>query len=328
MASTVVVGDLNDQYTLSVLSALPQSAFEDATAEGVVLRINGQVYDGFPSIVNHLGGDSKLIAMAAAHEFNKLDDYLLTRTFLEGKTLSQTDLLVFGILYKEIPEIKDKALLDLSCLLRWFNHVQHIRCASPHFPMIAIKTVIEAPTNAKDKKQKKAKAPEVATSNDAAVFDIRVGRVVEVAGHDTDERLYVEKIDLGESTGPRQVVSGLAKHVPIEGMRQRLVCVLVNIEPCEIKGTASSGLVLCASNADRSTIEPLRPPSNAQVGEKVAFAGTDGIAPEAVLKKRKLDKLWKLLKTNDSAVATCAGVPFTTSAGPVTVDTLRNAQIK
>ncbi len=40
--------------------------------------------------------------------------------------------------------------------------------------------------------------------------------------HPTADTLYVEEIDLGESTGPRQVVSGLVNFVPIDQMR---VCI-------------------------------------------------------------------------------------------------------
>ena len=42
-------------------------------------------------------------------------------------------------------------------------------------------------------------------------FDIRVGLITSVAKHPNADSLYVETIDLNESTGPRQVLSGLVK---------------------------------------------------------------------------------------------------------------------
>ena len=39
--------------------------------------------------------------------------------------------------------------------------------------------------------------------------------------HPDAESLYVEKIDLGEPSGPRTIVSGLVDFVPIEEMKDR-----------------------------------------------------------------------------------------------------------
>ena len=60
-------------------------------------------------------------------------------------------------------------------------------------------------------------------------LDIRVGKIVEVERHPEAESLYVEKIDLGEESGPRTIVSGLVDFVPIEEMKERLVVVLSGI---------------------------------------------------------------------------------------------------
>ena len=52
-------------------------------------------------------------------------------------------------------------------------------------------------------------------------LDIRIGKIVEVTRHPEAESLYVEKIDLGEASGPRTIVSGLVDFVPIEDMQDR-----------------------------------------------------------------------------------------------------------
>lgn len=59
--------------------------------------------------------------------------------------------------------------------------------------------------------------------------------------------MYVEKIDLGEETGPRTIVSGLVNFVPIEQMQNRMVVILANLKPANLRGIASHGMVLCAS---------------------------------------------------------------------------------
>jgi tRNA-binding EMAP/Myf-like protein len=48
-----------------------------------------------------------------------------------------------------------------------------------------------------------------------ARIDLRVGRVLKVEKHPQADALYLEEIDVGEDK-PRQVVSGLVKHITIE----------------------------------------------------------------------------------------------------------------
>lgn len=78
-------------------------------------------------------------------------------------------------------------------------------------------------------------------------MDIRVGKIVDVQRHPDADSLYVEKIDLGEETGPRTIVSGLVNFVPIEQMQDRMVVILANLKPANLRGIASHGMVLCAS---------------------------------------------------------------------------------
>jgi len=74
-----------------------------------------------------------------------------------------------------------------------------------------------------------------------------VGKIVEVKRHPDADSLYVEKIDLGELSGPRTIVSGLVNFVPLEEMENRMVIVLANLKPANLRGILSHGMVLCAS---------------------------------------------------------------------------------
>ena len=69
-----------------------------------------------------------------------------------------------------------------------------------------------------------AAAPAAAPAAPAAVpdvtkMDIRVGRIVICEKHPDADALYVEQIDIGEAEGPRTIVSGLVKYVPLEQMQ-------------------------------------------------------------------------------------------------------------
>lgn len=181
------------------------------------------------------------------------------------------------------------------------------------------------------KKTKKPAGKGATTStNDEFVpskFDMRVGKIVEVEQHPDADSLYVEKIDLGEGE-LRTIVSGLVKYVPIDQMRDRMVVVLANLKPQSMRGIKSAGMVLCASV--ENAVEPLIPASGSNPGDRVFIEGYAG-EPDPVLNTKKSDALAKMLsgfKTTASLNASWEGNDMCTSAGPVTVASLKNTPIK
>jgi hypothetical protein len=54
--------------------------------------------------------------------------------------------------------------------------------------------------------------------------------------------LYVEQIDIGEPSGPRTIVSGLVKYVPLEEMQGRMVVVVANLKVCTLCTPCAWGL--------------------------------------------------------------------------------------
>ncbi|XP_076160738.1 tyrosyl-tRNA synthetase isoform X1 [Ptiloglossa arizonensis] len=165
-----------------------------------------------------------------------------------------------------------------------------------------------------------------------ARLDIRVGKIVEVSKHPDADSLYVEKIDLGESTGPRTIVSGLVNYVPLEEMKERMVVILANLKPANLRGIQSHGMVLCASvDEPVKEVEPLRPPVNSKPGEKVIVEGYEDALPDDVLNPKK--KVWEKLKVdlvvnNNGEAAWSGNLLLTESGGKLTVDSLKNVTIK
>jgi len=156
-----------------------------------------------------------------------------------------------------------------------------------------------------------------------------VGTVTAVEMHPEADSLYVETIDLGEPT-PRQVVSGLVKHLPLEQLLHARVVCLANAKPNKLRGVESQAMVLCATSADGSKVELLQPPRDAPPGERVTFAGHEG-EPDDVLNPKK--KVWEKevqpkLHTTAERVACFDGIPFTTTHGPCTAPTAANGTIK
>jgi len=160
-------------------------------------------------------------------------------------------------------------------------------------------------------------------------LQMKVGRIVEVGRHPDAEKLYVEKIDLGEPS-PRTIVSGLVDFVPEDQMKDRLVVVLCNLKAAKMRGVESNGMVLCGSREDPKEVEPLAPPPGSQPGDKVYVEGYETGNPDEVLnpKKKVWDQLAVDLKSNGEGLAQWQSNNLLTDKGQVTCAGVKNAPIK
>ena len=154
---------------------------------------------------------------------------------------------------------------------------------------------------------------------DLSCMEIRVGKIIEIGKHPEADSLYVEKVDCGEASGPRTIVSGLVKYCTVEQLLNSKVTVLCNLKPRALVGITSAGMLLCASNADGTQVVPLIPPEAAPVGQLITFAGHKSQPEEPGNRSSKAyKKIADDFFVNDDMVATFKGVPFMTPAGVVT----------
>ncbi|KAN0065686.1 G4 quadruplex nucleic acid binding protein [Thecaphora frezii] len=155
------------------------------------------------------------------------------------------------------------------------------------------------------KKEKKEKAPKEGKAGSNAggkkgsaveigppqpsMVDLRVGKIVNITRHPDADSLYLEQVDFGEPEGPRQILSGLVKYVPIEKMENRMVIGVCNLKPASMRGIKSYGMLLCASTKGTANeaVEPVSPPEGSKPGDRVYVEGFEGIEPEAVLNPKK-----------------------------------------
>lgn len=157
----------------------------------------------------------------------------------------------------------------------------------------------EAKQGVKKEKVKKAAPPkEEGDGGERAVdvswADIRVGKILDAAPHPDSDKLYVETIDLGEAS-PRQVLSGLAQHMPLEHVKGAMVVCICNLRARKIAGTESQAMVLCASDADKSKLCFVTPPPGSVPGEVVKWDGYPG-EPEPNPKKIEKKKAWEAIQ--------------------------------
>jgi tyrosyl-tRNA synthetase len=171
--------------------------------------------------------------------------------------------------------------------------------------------------------------------NDFSRLDVRVGKIVEISRHPDADKLYVEKIDLGEPTGPRTVLSGLVPFIPMEGLLNKKVLVFANLKPATMRGITSQGMLVAADgmNPDGSPIvELVEPPTEAKVGERIIVASMEDTPDKEIDPKKKdataFAAILTELKTSSTNVAEYRGIPLMTSEGPCTCKTLANAPIR
>lgn len=111
-------------------------------------------------------------------------------------------------------------------------------------------------------------APAKANINfdDFMKLDIRVGTILEAEKIAKTKKLLKLKIDTG--IDQRTVVSGIAEFFAPDDIVGRQVSILVNLEPREIKGIQSQGMILMAEDAD-GRLDFVNPQSNITIGSTV-----------------------------------------------------------
>ena len=78
-------------------------------------------------------------------------------------------------------------------------------------------------------------------------LNLKVGKIVEIKKHPNAEKLFIEKIDLGEQN-KRQIISGLVDFYTENELLNKKVVVVANLETAKIRGEISEGMVLASEN--------------------------------------------------------------------------------
>ena len=98
-------------------------------------------------------------------------------------------------------------------------------------------------------------------------MDFRVAEIVDVQDHPQADRLYVLQVDLGEEK--RTLVAGLKQHYEKDDLLGRKVIVFANLQPAELRGVMSHGMVLAAVEEDGEKVVLLTPEEDIAVGARI-----------------------------------------------------------
>jgi methionine--tRNA ligase beta chain len=85
-------------------------------------------------------------------------------------------------------------------------------------------------------------------------LDIRVGEVKETALVEGSKNLIKMLVDLGEDYGAVEILSGLAKWYSPEEIAGKKYAFLANLEPKQMMGMNSNGMILVADDEEKPTL--------------------------------------------------------------------------
>ena len=222
---------------------------------------------------------------------------------------------MFSLLHSRVRALIPSQQRRFFRVIRWFLQMQHefvdAQLAKLVFPLasfdlkalevdssasalskdvskLSLAEAKEAKKKRQQEKTEKSSTPAPAVNAPViARVDLRVGRIVEIEKHPNADRLYIEKVDFGE-TELRTVVSGLVEHVPIEDLQGRLCMFICNLKPASICKVQSTAMLLVGKND--SALEPLVIPAGAKPGDRICVQGVEG-QPDAVIKPCKEPQL-------------------------------------
>ena len=110
-------------------------------------------------------------------------------------------------------------------------------------------------------------APSTITIDDFKKVVLKVGKVLEASAHTNANKLLVLKVDLGNGE-VRQVVSGIKQWYAPEQLVGKSVVLVANLQPAQLRGVESQGMVLAATSGDQVIL--LSPEKEAAPGSKVS----------------------------------------------------------
>jgi methionine--tRNA ligase beta chain len=93
-------------------------------------------------------------------------------------------------------------------------------------------------------------------------LELRVATITAVSPHPNADRLLVLQIDLGSEQ--RQLVAGIRAHYQPEDLVGKQIIVVANLQPATLRGVASQGMLLAASDDQGrlAIVTPEKPVAN------------------------------------------------------------------
>ena len=103
------------------------------------------------------------------------------------------------------------------------------------------------------------------TIEDFKKLELRVAEIIHAALHPQADRLLVLQVRVGEEE--RTVVAGIRRHYSESELIGKKVVLVANLEPAQIRGITSQGMLLAASTDEALTL--VVPERDIQTGAQI-----------------------------------------------------------
>jgi methionyl-tRNA synthetase len=98
-------------------------------------------------------------------------------------------------------------------------------------------------------------------------MELRVAEIKSCEDIEGADKLYRLTIDVAEE---RQIVAGIKQHYTKEELVGKKIIIVANLEPRKLRGIISHGMLLAASNEDKSSVVLLTLDKDIPNGSKVS----------------------------------------------------------
>lgn len=126
-----------------------------------------------------------------------------------------------------------------------------------------------------EREEKRRSEEQASVERFARTVDLRVATIKEISRHPSADKLYVERIDLGDEE--RTIVSGLVPYYREDELLGHNIIVVRNLKPAKLRGVESQGMLLAA---EKGGVVDVIFADEAPAGSRVTVAGIDEGAPE------------------------------------------------
>ena len=103
--------------------------------------------------------------------------------------------------------------------------------------------------------------------SDFEKLELRVGEILKAEEHPNASKLFVLKVSFGDEE--RTIVAGLRGYYSADELEGKKALFITNLEPVVLRGVKSEGMILAASNEDKSEVVILCPDGEIDSGAYV-----------------------------------------------------------
>jgi len=117
--------------------------------------------------------------------------------------------------------------------------------------------------------------------SDFKKLDLRIGKVIKVEEVEGLDKLYKLSVDLGEEKH-RTILAGVKEFIGPQDLEGKSVVIVANLEPKEVKGVVSEGMLLAADPSVGSG-SPRAKSRGDEDGRPILLTPEENVAPGTVV---------------------------------------------